>query len=452
MDRRTFLKHSGATVAGTVVARSAVAGQQPASQARRTRLAMVGTGARGTGTWGKPVVDGYRHRVEFVALCDINPGRVEYARRYMGVSCPVFTDFERMVRETKPDTVIVTTHDAAHDQFIIKSLQMGCDVITEKPMTTDERKCQAILDAERSTGRKVRVTFNNRYRPFKQKLKELLITNRIGKITSAEYYEYLDYEHGADYFRRWHRLRKNSGTLLVHKSTHHFDVMNWWLDSEPLEVLAKGALDFYGANNPFRHTHCRPCPHKEKCDYYWDITKEPRQMEMYVANEKHDGYLRDGCVWKSDIDVYDHHGVLIEYANGAQVSYTLDTNSPYEGERIAFNGTKGRIEISTNVRQPWPQKDHDEIRVTMNFGGTEIVQVPRVEGEHGGADERLRAHMFTPGQPDPLDQVAGTRDGAMSILIGIAADRSIQSRAPVKIAGLTDLVPVAKRPSSTIRG
>ena len=85
--------------------------------------------------------------LEFVGLCDINPGRLEYARGYMGVACPTYTDFELMVKETKPDLVIVTTKDSTHHEFIIKGLDMGCDVLTEKPLTTDEDKCQAILDA-----------------------------------------------------------------------------------------------------------------------------------------------------------------------------------------------------------------------------------------------------------------------------------------------------------------
>lgn len=447
MDRRTFVKTTGASLAGGVLVSPLAPSVAAGRQGRKKRLVMVGTGSRGTGMWGKSVVEEHGDHVEFVGLCDINPGRVEYARRYIGVDCPVFTDFEEMIRRTRPDTVIVTTDDASHHTFIIQGLEMGCDVITEKPMTTDERKCQAILDAERRTGKDVRLTFNNRYKPYKVKLKELLMQGRIGKVTSAEYYEYLDVHHGADYFRRWHRLRENSGTLLVHKSTHHFDVMNWWLDSEPVEVVAQGALDHYGANHEFRHSHCRPCPHKDKCDYYWDITQSQRMIDLYVANEKHDGYLRDGCVWRRDIDIYDTHTALIEYANGVHASYTLTTYSPYEGERIAFNGTEGRIEIWSNVRQPWPMPENDEIRIIDNFGESEIVKIPREHGEHGGADVRLRRHMFAPGQDsDPLNQVAGTRDGAMSILIGIAADRSIQARTPVRIADLTDLVPQAKRP------
>ena len=81
----------------------------------------------------------------------------------MGVDSPLYTDFDKMMRETKPDTLIVTTMDSTHHEFIIKGMEMGCDIITEKPMTTDEEKCQAILDAQAKTGKNVIVTFNYRY-------------------------------------------------------------------------------------------------------------------------------------------------------------------------------------------------------------------------------------------------------------------------------------------------
>jgi predicted dehydrogenase len=381
-----------------------------------------------------------------------------------------------MMRETKPDVLIVTTVDATHDEFIIKGMKMGADIITEKPMTTDEVKCQNILDTERETGKNVVVTFNYRYSPHRHQLKELLAEGRIGKVTSADFHWYLDTRHGADYFRRWHRLRENSGTLLVHKATHHFDLLNWWLDSDPLEVFGNGALEFYGKNGPFRHTHCRPCPHKDDCQFHWDITRTRRRrpapdpataqaagntaerartrgrrasnMDLYVANEQYDGYHRDGCVFREDIDIYDKMAVQIKYANNVHVSYSLTTYSPYEGYRIAFNGTKGRLEAWIQERQPWERKDHDELRLTDNFGETQIIEVPKGGGGHGGGDTRLRDRIFKdPNAPDPLRQSAGTRDGAMSVLIGVAARKSIEEGKKINIADLTDLVPQAVRPT-----
>jgi hypothetical protein len=92
-------------------------------------------------------------------------------------------------------------------------------------------------------------------------------------------------------------------------------------------------------------------------------------------------------------------------------------------------------------------EDYDELRLTMNFGDTRLIRIPHGSGGHGGGDARLKDKLFKdPNLPDPLKQSAGTRDGAMSILVGVAARKSIDSGKPVLIASLTDLKPQAKRP------
>lgn len=442
VSRRSFIATTGVATAGTVALSSI-----PVSCAilnGKTKIAMVGTGSRGPSMWGGPVVRDYGDRIQFVGLCDINPGRVELAKKTIGVECPTYTDFELMMRETKPDLLIVTTVDATHDEFIIKGMEMGANIITEKPMTTDEVKCQAILDAEKKYNKTVTVTFNYRYSPHRAKMWELLRNGAIGELTSVDFHWYLDTSHGADYFRRWHRLRAKGGSLLLHKASHHFDLLNWWIDSDPTEVFASGALDFYGKQGPFRAENCRACPNTSKCNFFWDITKSKQMMELYVNNEKHDGYLRDGCVFKEDIDIFDKMAATIKYANGVQVSYSCTTYSPYEGYRIAFNGTKGRLDAWIEEKSPIVPRDYDELVLYPCFGEREFIKVPQSEG-HGGGDVLLRDKIFLKKKEDPMCQAASTRDGALAILIGIAARKSIDTGDVIRIADLTDIVPVAQK-------
>ena len=223
--------------------------------------------------------------------------------------------------------------------------------------------------------------------------------------------------------------------------------MNWWLDTDPKEVFAYGDLEFYGKNHSLRSTHCRVCEFKHKCQFFYDITKDEHFMKLYVANEKYDGYLRDSCVWKEDINIYDKMAVQVKYANNVQMSYSLTAYSPYEGYRIAFNGTKGRLETWIHSRQPWPKENYDQLRITDNFGKTKLINSSKGRGSHAGGDIRLRAQLLgTEKLPDPLKQAAGTRDGAMSILVGVAARKSIEEKRPVKIAELVDIEPQPKRP------
>ena len=437
-SRRQFIGTTGAVAAGALFVNPVTAMISGAKT--KQKLALVGTGSRGTSFWGKAIIERYPNEIEFVGLCDINPGRVEYAKKYMGVGCPVFTNFEEMISKTKPDTVIVTTVDATHHLFIVKALEMGCNVITEKPLTTDEVKCQAILDAERKTGKKVIVGFNYRWGVQFTELKKLLAAKRVGKITSVDFHWYLNTSHGADYFRRWHRLVEKSGSLWVHKASHHFDLLNWWIDSDPERVYALGELEFYGKNGPFRAPNCRNCPHTGECKFYYDITKDERLKKLYPDNEKYDGYFRDGCVFRNDVNIYDKMAATIKYKNGVQVAYSLTAYSPYEGYRIAFNGTEGRMDAWIQESNPTTDVNYDEIVVYKNFGKRQYIQIPKGAG-HGGGDKLLKDQIFIPETADPLKQAAGIRDGALACLVGIAARKSIVSVKPQLIEELTTIEP-----------
>jgi predicted dehydrogenase len=432
ISRRNFLAAGG----GAALAAGTAAAQGP----KRLRMAIVGTGSRGTLTWGRPVVQGFSDVVEIVGLCDINGKRALASQAMIGVKAPVYTEFERMIAEAKPDAVMVTTVDATHYRYIVRALELGCDAISEKPMCTDEAQCQAILEAQKRTGRKVTVTFNARHAADAKKVKQLLMDKAIGDVLSVDFHEYLDTSHGADYFRRWHHLKENSGTLLCHKASHHFDQANWWLDSHPVEVSASGELKFYGKNGAFRGTHCRRCPYKQRCQFNWDVTRSQQYVKLYVECESEDGYLRDACVFRESTNIYDVMSVHVKYANGALMTYTANTYLPYEGQAISFNGTKGRIDANSFSGGGYGSK---EVRLTRSFGKSELVTIEpeKREGGHGGADTAIQDLIFRgEGKPDPLGLRADLKAGARSSLIGIAAYRSIErGGVPVKIADLVKL-------------
>jgi predicted dehydrogenase len=432
LNRREFIAAGAATLAACST--------NAITQSRKLRMAIVGTGSRGSFTWGQEVVKGYSDVVDIVGLCDHNGKRVEVAKKLIGTNAPTFTDFARMIHATKPDTVTVTTVDGTHAKYIIRAMELGCDVMSEKPLCTDEQQCQAILDAQKKTGKKITVTFNARHGLKDKKLKSLLLEKAIGDVISVDFHEYLDTSHGADYFRRWHRMKANSGTLLVHKASHHFDQANWWLNSTPMSVTAFGELKYYGRNGTMRGTNCRTCPHKGECKFYWDVTKSERLMKLYVECESEDGYLRDGCVFHDKTDIYDTMSVVVRYENGVTLNYTANTFLPYEGQAISFNGTKGRIDLQEFSGGGFKS---DELRWTRSFGKSEVITDfgPRREGGHGGSDTSLHDLIFR-GLPkdDPLSLRANFRDGALASLIGIAAYRSIERGGQtVKISDLVKL-------------
>jgi predicted dehydrogenase len=435
VSRREFVRTAGGAAAATSLLGLGTALAQGPT---RRRYAIVGTGDRAQGMWGRALAQRYSDVVEFVGLCDVNGKRAQIVRDIIGVNCPTFTSFDELCDRTQPDLLMVTTVDAFHHEYIVKALDRGIDVMTEKPMVIDEHQCQAVLDAEKRNNRKIVVTFNYRYAPKHRTVKELLLAGEIGRVLSVDFAWYLDVYHGSDYFRRWHRLKSRGGSLWVHKATHHFDLMNWWLSADPVEVSADGSLRVYGKNGAFRHTHCRPCPHKKECRFYYDITTSPARMKLYVGAEEVDGYHRDGCVFREDIDIYDTMSALVKYSNGVTMSYSLNAHMPFEGYRVAFNGELGRLEVRDYERQPWevPEADETEIHLTKSFGQRVRVPVQTGQGGHGGGDDRLRDLIFRRAEAPDHMKLPDSRAGAMSCLTGVAARKSIEDGRAIRVADL----------------
>ena len=404
----------------------------------KKRFAIVGASQRAMGMYAIPITRQFQTTSELVALCDLCQTRMDYINEKIPKAVPTYKDFDAMLAGVPIDTVIVTTKDSVHHEFIIKALHAGKDVISEKPMTIDNEKCRAILEAERETDRTVTVTFNYRFTPPATAIRRILAEGTIGRAVTVDMHWILDTNHGADYFRRWHRRKANSGGLQVHKSTHHFDLINWWLQDEPASVIAQGGLDFYGRNGPFRSKRCKGCPHRRKCPFHWDISTDAFHSEFYLTAEEESGYVRDGCVFDEEIDIEDNYNLLVEYKGGTRLSYSLQAWSPWEGFRLDIQGTKGRLEYTEqHDTHNWQGIGDKEIVVMLN-DGSRIVHTPsRGEGGHGGGDPLLLSMLFEGAHDDPLGHMAGATQGAHSILVGVAATKSIQSHGQwIKISDL----------------
>jgi predicted dehydrogenase len=433
----------------------------------RKRYAIVGLGAR-SAMYSDAIWDTYRDHTELVGFCDVNKTRMAYYNRLATEKYGLPTiasyspeEFGTMLAEQRVETAIVTSVDRTHHRYIIAALEAGCDVITEKPLTVDAVKCQAIIDAQKRTGGKLTVTFNYRYAPRASKVKELIQNGAIGKVLSVHFEWFLDTYHGADYFRRWHRDKRNSGGLMVHKATHHFDLVNWWIDSSPETVFAFGDLKFYGRENAEERGVTRFYERVHGSDaakddpFAIDLEESERLSGLYLAAEHEDGYFRDQSVFGNGISIEDDMAVLVRYDNGVTMSYHLSAYSPREGLRVAFNGTKGRIDLEVEERpyvsgskgdfnmpelrgtEPLPEEIRPEIIYQPLWGKQAIVPIEVKAGGHGGGDVRLLEDLFAPERPDdPLHRAAGPLDGVRSILTGIAANRAMQTGQPVRVADL----------------
>lgn len=429
-------------------------------QVTKKKYALVGTGGRAEMFYGAIARD-FKETAELVAFCDINRTRMAYANRmlterYGAKAVPTYgaEEFETMIEREKPDTVIVTTVDRTHHRYIIGAMRLGCDVITEKPLTVDEEKAQAIVDAVKETGRNLRVTFNYRYAPHNTKVRELIMDGVIGDVFSVHFEWLLNTQHGADYFRRWHRDKRNSGGLLVHKSTHHFDLVNFWLGTEPETVFAMGGLYFYGRENAenrgITKFYQRATGSEAAKDdpFALDLASNPQLKGLYLDAEHEDGYQRDQSVFGDGINIEDTMGVLVKYRNKAILTYSLNAYLPWEGFQVAFNGSKGRIELKV-MESSYVNAGGDRNRegalvgkkltVFPMFAEPYDVQVAEGVGGHGGGDRVMLEDIFGTPEPDRFRRAASHIDGVKSILTGIAGNISIRTGQPVRVADLVRL-------------
>lgn len=366
----------------------------------------------------------------------------------------VYTDIDALIAEAKPDALIVATPDDTHEQYVLAGLKAGLRVIVEKPMTSTAAAAARVLEAERRSDGEVLVTHNLRYTARHRLIKQLLLEGAVGRVVQVNLQYFVDVRHGASYFLRWNRQRMRSGGLSVHKSTHHIDLVNWWLGAEPEYVVADGGRAYYGPDSPHRPLGDDGQPLvgralRERDPYFQaqhgsgafpDDADEARTglfglsyHEQYPAG--HDEYLYDDV-----IDIEDHFSALIGYP-GATLSYNINFSSPWEGYRLVIAGTHGQLETSTGrTVSGEAMPGTDQVIVRPLFDEARVVPIEHVRGGHEGADPLLRRDLFegvTP-ESEALGMVASSREGAVAVAAGEALWRSIIER---RIVTIEELLP-----------
>jgi predicted dehydrogenase len=420
------------------------------------RIIVCGLSNRSFGMFIQPILSSFSQQNKIVGLLDSDPRRIELCKEKFPslLSVPSYlpSEFLQMVKETKADTVIVTSRDDTHVDYILQGLEQNLVVISEKPMVTKVEDAQRVLEAEKKSKGKVIVAFNYRYNPYHRKMKEMILDGKVGRVTSIDLNWYIDTYHGASYFKRWNRKREFSGGLSIHKSTHHFDLVNWWLDQNPEEVFAYGALNYYGKNgelnpSPENHRYCVSCTEKLSCQYYMRWTN--RRNEAFVqddhvnnlemSHQHYTNYRPDACIFDHEIDIEDTYVATVKYDRGALLSYSINFSLPYEGYRLAINGTKGRIETTefhAPSRTPFPVPEQT-IDYFPLFGSKEVIHVVQNEGSHGGGDPILQEDLFLGENPiRKYDILAGAKEGAYSIAVGEGVWRSCKENRPIRISEL----------------
>jgi predicted dehydrogenase len=395
------------------------------------RVAIIGCGLRMT-AFVSALEKDFSDTHQIVALFDIDAGKMAAFAKRCALKVSQYTNFAELCAECQPDLALIGTVDVYHAEYVVACLDAGIEVICEKPLCINREQCAEIIAAqERNPQVFAATSHNSRYRPVAQTLKKAIDDGIIGEVLSLEYRETLDLVHGKSYFRRWNSRRALSNGLQLHKSTHHFDKMNFLLGTKAKEVTANGALIAYGANAKHEYSgeNCHSCEHKEVCPDYFEYDKELFDSDLYTP---------DLCIWSEDIDIEDSFAASIVFENGVFASYSLCAHASYEGEVIHVQGTKGRLVATQLVYRSDPKDVHNQKAVSeeslkvYRFGSAvpEDIEIQRLSGSHGGADKMLFAELFA---LPPAPGLPTLQDGINAVLTGTAIVESMQQGCKIQV-------------------
>jgi len=297
------------------------------------KIALVGASMR-IRAFVQALKKNYAGTHRLCAVIDVDDGKMRAFSESVGLELPRYTDFDRLCTETEPDLLLISTVDCFHRDYLVKGLDRKIACISEKPLCVNVEQCRDILAAQqRNPGVFAATSHNARYHVTARTVKRLLDDGAIGRVNSISYAEMLDYGHGASYFRRWNRRKALSGGLQIHKSSHHFDKINWWLRSRVASLSATGGLRAYGPNaSPFRGERCATCPHTGQCRFAVDYAAGKYiDFDLFLKYRSANSYTPDQCVFSPEIDIEDFLSVGMNCENGVFVNYTLAAHCNYEG-------------------------------------------------------------------------------------------------------------------------
>lgn len=377
--------------------------------------AIVNFGIIGTGGRGMHFARGLLARPQdarIVALCDTNAKRLAGAQELLGTDATLYRDYRDLLAREDIAAVIITTPDYTHEEIAQASFRAGKHTLCEKPLATTVEGCRRILQAQAASGKLLEVGFVLRYVTLFERARDIVQRGELGTPRLIELSDH--YRGGSSYFRRWNRLSRYSGGLLIHKGTHDFDLLNWILGRLPTHVAAFADVNVFVPDSA-KGERCLTCANR--CPDYVDITQGQTGKLFYRAEDE-DGYVQDVCLYNSEKDTHDSAAVLLNYGGAARAVYTECFHSALTGRRLRIIGDQAELLADEAAMRLEVSYRHRNERVAHTF-------VAGGQG-HGGGDEGQIAALL-----DAIRGGAPTRAtgeaGMWAVAVGQAAELARRS-------------------------
>lgn len=450
MNRRKLLKNLGITIGAAVISGDTLAGigkdryrysispnplHKPLD--KPVTAIVLGAGSRGN-TYANYGIQ-FPDQLDIVGVAEpIRLRKERFAKKHAIPAENCFDTWEQVFTRPKfADAIIISTPDDVHYKPCMKALEMGYDILLEKPISPSEQECRDILKMSKKTGRIVAVCHVLRYAPYFVKMRELIKDGAIGEVVSVQHFEPIEHMHMAHSYVRgnWHNSVKTTPILLA-KSCHDLDIIKWVVNKPSKQITAMGNLKWFKKENAPHNSaeRCIDCKVAKDCpydavryyhdrrqrNYVFDLPEDKTQQGTFIMEQlRTTNYGR--CVYRMENDQPDHYISNILFGDDVTASFSMEAFTSYHGRRTRIMGSMGDM-----------VGDMDELVVTDFKSGKSITLVPKAEdvgdyknSGHGGGDWLLvRDFVQAVGQQNPDILTSTIEESIESHLMGFMAEKS----------------------------
>lgn len=370
---------------------------------KKVKFILIGAGNRGT-TYAKLGAENCPE-FELVGVADPDPVRRNYIKEKFNLpeEC-CFTTWEDILAMPKwADAAIIATQDQLHFAPAMKAIELGYELLLEKPAAPTPEECLQIARAAEKKGVRVVVCHVLRFTPFFRLLKQLIDEGRVGKVMNIVHVECVGNVHQShSYVRGNWRNSETSTPMILAKSCHDLDIIQWLLDEPCTRVQSFGSLSYFCKENKPEGApeYCIDgCPVEKDCPYSALKIYRDRGFPSFCcsATKKHSPTDEDlmetvressygKCVFQSDNNVVDHQVVNLEYRSGATVSFNMSAFNR-GGRKVRIMGTKG--EIAAEMNQDYITLFDFATREETKIIIADAVKDESIRGGHGGGDRGI---------------------------------------------------------------
>jgi predicted dehydrogenase len=401
-------------------------------------MIVVGAGQRGAGyaRWAGRNPG----RASVVAVAEPDPVRRARLAAEHGIAAGnAVADWRPLAERGRlADAVLICTQDRMHAEPAEAFAALGYHILLEKPMAPDEAACRRIVAAVEQAGCILAVGHVMRYTPYTRAVKEIVDSGQLGDIMSVQHLEPVGFWHHAHSYVRGNWRRGDiAASMLMAKSCHDLDWLQYILGRVPLRVSSFGSLThFTPASRPEGAAdRCAGCTAEADCPY-----SAPRFYGELLRRGEHgwplsvivdeftpaalDAALRDGpygrCVYACDNDVVDHQVVALEFPGAVTATFTMTAFSEAAPRRTRLFGTRAELAGDGRTIRVYDFLTRSERLITP----VPADSVHTADGHDGGDAGLMEAFTAAVAAGDREMIKSGPRESLASHLAVFAAERA----------------------------